>query len=125
MYKSNWDRRTSGNQKLLTDEEKERILYKRKLFEPYSDEYLIMTLPRCRFLSSFEDSAVPLKYYTMFPNYIRKEGEIMTKRFNHFLSQEPEIKYAPVPPLDEPAIKIPRKFHEEYLEYRKKYLETN
>ena len=118
MYKSKWKKNHLCN----------HITIKYSTFKPNPttgqlEEWYGWT---SRMLFSFEDSAIKLNYKIIFAKRLKDENaEKFTKEFEELLKKPTKKVYVDVPPLTEPAIKISREFHEEFLEYRKKYLESN
>lgn len=125
MYKSRWDKICTENFTHKTDEEIERE--KNNIIRRHgSDSWQLSLFHSGRYLKSFEESARPYKYQIMFVRQYQMDIKLALspRRIEKWLKTPTKKIYADVPPLTEPAIKIPREFHEEYLEYRKKYLES-
>ena len=121
MYKSLWDKVHNSNWKALSWQEREKI--EKELMKKHG-RISIFAVPAGRFLSSFEESGRKYKYEIMFARKHQMNFKLAMSpvRIEKWLKTPTETKYAPVPPLTEPAIKIDRKFHEMFLEYRKKWL---
>jgi hypothetical protein len=120
MYKSQWDKVHNSNWKALSYEERKKIekdLVKRHGYLP------VFSVPSGKHLSSFEESARPYKYQIVFAKQHQMDFKLAMSpiRIEKWLKTPTKKIYADVPPLTEPAIKVPREFHEEFERYKKKF----
>lgn len=120
MYKSMWDKIHHSNWKSYSYQERKRL--EDEYMRSHGGRLSIFAINNGNYLKSFEESGRKYKPQIVFAKKYQMDFKLAMspRRIEKWLKTPTKIVYQPVPPLKEPAIKIPRKFHEEFLEFRKK-----